>query len=955
MTSPNINKPESTNEKYDDVYSRGSSFGQDLSESSVRSLLTGRVKSPLSQFLQWGANLIGGAVNDIANILTGTGGASYEVLTGAAVERLGDIRTQITEAAKDFQNLADKAEELGTKQDGILEDVAKQNVVIEQAKEAADKGINDAKNLITQVKAIADANKAKVGDAIAKADKANADLATLSPKVTDAVAKASKATSDVSTLTPKVTAAQNRADSAYTEAGKVRNEVTPKIEAAQSKGQEALSVADKAVSWLKNPSEIGTSVIAIDPETKRPYYANNLEVVEDNAPNSVEPVYMRPETSTGLTTHGPKVLVDPKIKYTVSFWAKADRPGSIIYGQMRGTNGSTMAPDGGPLFRGTITETNPPQPSNKGEDGKYVHSSAGNSYFISRLELPTEWTYYENEIQFSEGVTSVSIATMYWNHQYGVKANQYISGLDIRPQIPTQASVDEAQNDAIKANQEILRQQDEINEAQRVANLAQKNFNDNQTKWNQAVDRSLTTQKTVNDNFKKWTDGATEAIEANKNAIKALNAPQMGTSVIPLMPGTKTPAWTVNADWSSTNATAIKDGDPTWYKFDGTRVPGSYNMVAVDSSLEYDFSVWVHGTTGSKLFVELRDQDGQHAVKSGSITGYGKNDNQGSRYLIENMTLTSGWRKVSTRITLNPGVKFIYVDRIYGNHPNGVEGSAYLADMRMIPHVPSQADVNKALFDSDKALLDLTKEIDERSKLNSRFDKEQRRTNKVVQAQLWNHQDMIEQLDIRAPKTAGRKPKEGVSESVPYKNSKGYYTNGYRTDHPYFNIWVTNTGAIVAMRGSWVGQYEININWTNGAIDRWTVDVTGTQRVFEFRGGASHIDIRYVTSTVFPRSLCREARIIRDKIEDPEGLIRSVEYGNIRLKNSATCNKDVRYENFDGSMGWIKAGTVIPSGTELSTDGNSCVFKEVDDPGKGEYSVNSSMPPSGTTSIGYTT
>ena len=172
---------------------------------------------------------------------------------------------------------------------------------------------------------------------------------------------------------------------------------------------------------------------------------------------------MRPETSAGLTTHGPKVPVDPKIKYTVSFWAKADRPGSVVYGQMRGTNGSTMAPDGGPLFHGTITETYPPQPSNKGEDGKYVHSTAGNSYFISRLELPTEWTYYENEIQFSEGVTSVSISTMYWNHQYGVRANQYISGLDIRPQIPTQASVDEAQNDAIRANQEILRQQQEIN------------------------------------------------------------------------------------------------------------------------------------------------------------------------------------------------------------------------------------------------------------------------------------------------------------------------------------------------------------------------------------------------------------------------------------------------------------------------------------------------------------
>lgn len=561
----------------------------------------------------------------------------------------------------------------------------------------ADTAVEKADTLAQQLADFQAQHQREINDAISKAEKANADLALLSPKVADAVNKASKATSDVSALTPKVTDAVNKADSAYSEVGKF----TTKIEEAQSKGETALAVADKAVGWLKNPVEIGTSVIAVDPETKRPYYANHLDLVDDNPPGTTGPTYMSPASMSSKVSYGPKVPVDSKIKYTVSFWAKASVAGSKIYGQCQAQDGTNYAPDGSGMFAGMVTVSKPPQPSNKGEDGEYVHSKDINSYFISDLELPTEWTYYEHEIQFAKGVTAARISAMFWNHSRGVPADQYISGLDIRPQIPTQASVDQAQNDAIRANSDILRQQGEINEAQRVANLAQKSFNDNQTKWNQAVDVALATQKKVNDNFKKWTDGATEAIEANKNAIKALNSPQMGTSVIPLMPGTQTPAWTVNADWSATNPTDIKDGDPTWYRFDGTRDPGSYNRVAVDSSLEYDFSVWVHGTTGSKLYVELRDQDGQHAVKSGSIRSY--TDKSGSGYLIENMTLTSGWRKVSTTITLNPGVKFINVNKIYGNHSNGVEGSAYLADMRMVPHVPTQQQVDKAQNDAISA------------------------------------------------------------------------------------------------------------------------------------------------------------------------------------------------------------------------------------------------------------
>ena len=465
--------------------------------------LLGGIGKVLGGAIGAGVGVLGGIVQGVTGLIGGIASAIGSIFGGGNNTEIeppepvfNPIKTNLEGAIQphldDIEEAKGKIEAAQQEQESIKADIVAQGKNLSTALSKADKGIADAKA---------------------------------------AQESANQAISDVETKSGELSAeieAQRKASLAREDA--LKKEINPKIEAAQSKGDNAMTEAEKAVSWLKNPAEIGTSVIAIDPETKKPYYANNLEVVEDKAPNSVDPTYMRPETSAGLTTHGPKVPVDPKIKYTVSFWAKADRPGSVVYGQMRGTNGSTMAPDGGPLFHGTITETYPPQPSNKGEDGKYVHSSAGNSYFISRLELPTEWTYYENEIQFSEGVTSVSISTMYWNHQYGVRANQYISGLDIRPQIPTQASVDEAQNDAIRANQEILRQQQEINalntafqEEQKVINATKNELDTLQGEAIKANSKVGETNTTAIEALKAALDSI-EQIVGLDNAYKAQQA-----------------------------------------------------------------------------------------------------------------------------------------------------------------------------------------------------------------------------------------------------------------------------------------------------------------------------------------------------------------------------------------------------------------------------------------------
>lgn len=117
MTSPGVGKPESTNDKYADVHSRGSSFGADLSagwgnekesEERVRKLLMTEVRSPFGQFLQDGVNFVSGLFQDIADAISGKGGARAEVISSAVAGRLDPLDSAITETRDLHDQLADE-------------------------------------------------------------------------------------------------------------------------------------------------------------------------------------------------------------------------------------------------------------------------------------------------------------------------------------------------------------------------------------------------------------------------------------------------------------------------------------------------------------------------------------------------------------------------------------------------------------------------------------------------------------------------------------------------------------------------------------------------------------------------------------------------------------------------------------------------------------------------------
>ena len=450
--------------------------------------LLGGVGEILGGAIGAGVGVLGGIVQGVTGLIGGIASAIGSIFGGGNNTEIeppepifNPIKTNLEGAIQphldDIEEAKGKIEAAQQEQESIKEDIAAHGRDLSTALSKADKGIADAK---------------------AAQESANQAISNIETKSGELSAEIE---------------AQRKASLAREDA--LKKEINPKIEAAQSRGDNAMTEAEKAVSWLKNPNEIGTSIIAVNPETDRPYYADKLELVDDNPPSTAGPTYMRPEAMAGVSTYGPQVAVDPKIKYTVSFWAKASKPGSILYGQFRNNTGTTVAPDGSPMSSGAVDKPTPPQPSNKDEDGKYVHGNIKNSYFISRLELQTEWTYYETEIQFAEGITSVGIGVMYWNHTYGERADQYISGLDIRPQIPTQASVDEAQNEALRAHSEILRQQQEIN----ALNTA---FQEEQKVINATKNELDTLQSEAIKANSKVGETNTTAIEALKAAVDSV-------------------------------------------------------------------------------------------------------------------------------------------------------------------------------------------------------------------------------------------------------------------------------------------------------------------------------------------------------------------------------------------------------------------------------------------------
>lgn len=294
-----------------------------------------------------------------------------------------------------------------------------------------------------------------------------------------------------------------------------------------------------------------------------------------------------------------------------------------------------------------------------------------------------------------------------------------------------------------------------------------------------------------------------------------------------------------------------------------------------------------------------------------------------------------------------------------------------------------EAKVAKALSDSDAALQKGQDALSKQTALNTQFNKEQVRVNKVTQEQLWAHQDMLELLDIRSPKTYFWLP--GYSQN----DSSGRYTkwpnpyNGKNANRiektfttTYEEQYADGVVIYIACKGNWTGQVSLHANWDKGQMDEWTFDVTKSNRVFRYKGGALHISPRFYSLTVYPDSLRRTYKIkifdgwagdspYTNKEKpgkhfnyslDPEGFIRLNMKQYVRVKNVSKCNKGIYIRNSDGGLDYIAPGKYIvptmifPEDQTHLRNEDELEFTEVGDEISNDWSVDQQRP-SGAASV----
>ena len=414
-------------------------------------------------------------------------------------------------------------------------------------------------------------------------------------------------------------------------------------------------------------------------------------------------------------------------------------------------------------------------------------------------------------------------------------------------------------------------------------------------------------------------------------------------------------------------------------KYEAPSVPK--RLVKVKPGQKYRLRFWCRATrANTRMFIEMRDQNGKHAVKNGAV--YGTVDNgeyqstkkeerpwpafdysksTAGSYLVNNFTVPTGITLVTSTIEFNEGVEYVYLDHFYFNHSNGsAQGNQRLAGLSLELDIPDQAEVDR-LQDEN------AKRIEDGVKLNTKFSEQQKKVNRMVQNQQWVHQDMIELLDIRTPKLYGWPSgysMEGKKTTCPYNNR-----SGHRIATPFYEQWECGSGknseVIVAARGQWTGWMHVSINWDSGVIDDWAVEITPTDRIGSFTGGAYHIDIRSISVEVYPRSLNRKATIILfddppqdvwqkmfpgnlsgddsrprkkwDSYGDDNRLFRHMLKKRIRLKNTVTCDRNVWVRDEEGNRQQIRAGNNIYAAEIYPEDqdyanGTKFTFTEVDDP-----------------------
>ena len=178
MTSPVGGKPESTQDRYDDVHSIGSSFGAELDENAVRSLLGNQVENPFFSIVTGLANTVADILESVANGILGIfkPGDKESPIRDAVIAVMEPMESQVFELGKRLNTLSTEAM-------GKIEEQA-------ELIRSAEAELGNIHTLLQEQKAYEEATRKALGDAEIAIGEAEAWMGINEEKIDEAQNKA---------------------------------------------------------------------------------------------------------------------------------------------------------------------------------------------------------------------------------------------------------------------------------------------------------------------------------------------------------------------------------------------------------------------------------------------------------------------------------------------------------------------------------------------------------------------------------------------------------------------------------------------------------------------------------------------------------------------------------------------------------------------------------------------
>ena len=138
-------------------------------------------------------------------------------------------------------------------------------------------------------------------------------------------------------------------------------------------------------------------------------------------------------------------------------------------------------------------------------------------------------------------------------------------------------------------------------------------------------------------------------------------------------------------------------------------------LVKIKPGQKYRLTFWCRSTKpDTTLYIEMRDQNGSHAVKSGAVYGSvnsGKyltkkksdedwpvtdfSESKTGSYLVANFTMPTSITKVTSTIEFKEDVEYVSLRNFYFNHSNGSnQGNQWLAGLSLELEIPDQQAID---------------------------------------------------------------------------------------------------------------------------------------------------------------------------------------------------------------------------------------------------------------------